>query len=186
MGKIMKTRQFVLIILFYNIIFLAISYKGLENYLLLEHLKREAEADKLEARQRMESAIIGIDYNLVGKIILGCIVVGLVFYGVNAANSTFQDSILVKGYLAGNRYLVSILDHYTGGEVKATTPPDQSVSLEVPSVPIVITLPEPIVSQETIIDRYIPHIITPEQNLEYTGIQEMSTVGDHLTQLVLW
>lgn len=150
----MKTRQFVLIILFYNIIFLAISYKGLENYLLLEHLKREAEADKLEARQRMESAIIGIDYNLVGKIILGCIVIGLVFYGVNAANSTFQDSILVKGYLAGNRYLVSILDHYTGGEVKATTPPDQSVSLEVPSVPIVITLPEPIVSQETIIDRY--------------------------------
>lgn len=174
---------FMIIILLYNILFLAIAYKGLDNHLSLEHFKRQAESDRLEATQKMESAINGVDYNLVGKLILGCILVGLVFYGINTVNSTFQDSVLVKGYLAGNKYLVSMLDYYTGEEVKAAAPLDQSVNIEIPTV---ITLPESVVSQETIIEGYIPHVMSPEQLLENTGIQEMSTVGDHLTQLGLW
>lgn len=182
----MKTYVFILTIIIYNLLFLAIAYKSIENYLSLQYLRREAE--RLEAAQQVEYVLTGLNYELVGKIILGCIIVGLVCYGVNSVNSTFQDSILVKGYHVGNKYLVSILDYCTGADISPTgldrtpTPtvfPDQNQNIEAPTLVTHI-------GRDTTIGAYTPHVITPDQGLEFTNIQDMSSVGDHLTQLGLW
>ena len=187
----MKTYLFILTILFYNLLFLAIAYKSIENELALQYLRREGE--RLQAAQEVQYVLTGLNYELVCKIILGCIIVGLVCYGVNSVNSTFQDSILVKGYHVGNKYLVSILDYCTGVHITPTgvditptcvdmTPTvfsDQSQNIEVPTLVNHI-------GHDTTIGAYTPHVITPDQGLEFTNIQDMSSVGDHLTQLGLW
>ena len=181
--KDMQMRMYILITFLYNILFLAIAYKGLENHFSLEYLKREIESQaRIDTVLKMDTATNAVNYEIIGKIILGCIVIGLVCYGINTANSTFHESIFVKGYVVGNRYLVSILDYYTGADVTISTPSD-GVPLEVPTV---ITLVESPVSQETIPRNYTPHVLTPDESLESTIIEEMSTVGNYLTQLGLW
>ena len=179
----MKNYIFILIILIYNVLFLAIAYKSIENYLSLQYLRREAE--RLEAAQQAQSVLTGLNYELVAKIILGFIIVGFICYGLNSVNSTFQDSILVKGYLVSNKYLVSILDYCTGTDIRPTpvditpTHVDINTNIEVP--PLVNDI-----GRDTTIRAYTPHVITPDQGLEFTNIQDMSSVGDHLTQLGLW
>jgi hypothetical protein len=170
----------------YNLVFLAVAYKSINDHLALEHLRRQIETQStLDAALKVDSWSNVFKNELIVQLVLGCLVVGLVFYGVSSVNSTLQDSVITKGYVAGKRYLVSVLDYYTGSDTTPPSTPSQGVPVEIPHVltPLIET---PII-QESVRLNYTPHTLSYEdQGLENVIVEEMSTVANHLTQLGLW
>ena len=159
--RLMDAQVFFLVISIYNLVIIFLIYKGFEDKYAFELMKLEGlVSHKVIEQEKAQAANSLIELNVV-QVVVGCILIGAVMYGLFSVNSAFQGNFLVKAYTMGNGYLVSLLSDDTSQGCNAETniPP---IVPEIPSLNLGglgPTVTERITNVELpITERYMNHV----------------------------